>query len=780
MTALELLEHINPAGLAYQEWLAVGMALKDEGFTAADWDAWSRQDPRYKERDCFSRWDGFRGSATPVTAGTLVALAKAQGWTPPAAVRDPGRALDWDEVIHFKTEDKPVVDLDWLEERPVAAPDAWDPVAQIRTYLSTLFEAHEYVGYVAESYTDEAGKHLPKRGSYSRTAGELIQALSRYNSVEEALGDYDQAVGVWVRFNPLDGHGVADANVTRFRYCLVESDAESIERQAAFYRELELPVAVLVHSGNKSLHAIVRVDATSKEEYRERVNFLYDLCKKHGFPVDPNNKNPSRLSRLPGVQRGENRQFIVGINEGKESWAQWKEFIEQANDSLPDIEPIASVFGNPPPLADALIEGMLRKRHKMLVAGPSKAGKSFLLLQLAIAVAEGGDWIGFPCQQGRVLYVNLELDKASCINRIVTLYNTLGRAPRHLDALDVWHLRGSAAPLDKLAPKLIRRALKRDYTLVIIDPIYKVLTGSEKEAEDMALFCNQFDNICMQLGAATVYCHHHSKGQQGQKASIDRSSGSGVFARDPDAILDLIELNVPQAARETATDQEVRARLAGLLDTMLPDWRTVVPEDEQVTGKALRKAVAGLLSHEAMLTLSEAENAVRAVCEAQTGWRIEATLREFREFPPKHVWFRYPVHRVDETGILQDAHADGEEAPWEARKRDRRDAKGQGKKGTGDNPIHAVELAHANLAGLSGESSVPLSDLVDVAGLSMAAVEKAVANSGTLVKLAGGVITTRAAVLGGLTEALSSGKTLTEYAASAGVSERTIRRWQKT
>jgi hypothetical protein len=90
-----------------------------------------------------------------------------------------------------------------------------------------------------------------------------------------------------------------------------------------------------------------------------------------------------------------------------------------------------------------------------------------------------------------------------------------------------------------------------------------------------------------------------------------------------------------------------------------------------------------------------------------------------------------------------------------------------------------VELAHANLAGLSGESAVPLSDLVDVAGLSMSAVEKAVGNSGTLVKLSDGAITTRAAVLAGMEVALAAGQTLTEYAKTIGLTDRTIRRWQK-
>ena len=40
-----LLDYIDPRELNYQEWLAVGMALKEAGYDAADWENWSRRDP---------------------------------------------------------------------------------------------------------------------------------------------------------------------------------------------------------------------------------------------------------------------------------------------------------------------------------------------------------------------------------------------------------------------------------------------------------------------------------------------------------------------------------------------------------------------------------------------------------------------------------------------------------------------------------------------------------------------------------------------------------------
>ena len=77
LNLLEILEHINPAVLDYQEWVNVGMALKDEGYSCNDWDNWSKKDfARYHSGDCEKKWETFNGSASPVTAGTIVQYAK--------------------------------------------------------------------------------------------------------------------------------------------------------------------------------------------------------------------------------------------------------------------------------------------------------------------------------------------------------------------------------------------------------------------------------------------------------------------------------------------------------------------------------------------------------------------------------------------------------------------------------------------------------------------------------------------------------------------------------
>lgn len=705
----ELLNHIDPSRLAYQDWLAVGMALHHEGEPCGLWDEWSARDSRYRTGECARKWAGFHGSGTPVTAGTIADLARQQGWR--------GRelsALDWDSVIENPDELAPIVDTTWLEDAEVVAPadSEWNPTSEIVAYLSTLFSAEEYVGYVMESWRDDSGRCLPKKGSYSRTAGELIAELSRYGGdVSKVLGDYDPEAGAWIRFNPLDGQGVRDDNVTSFRYALIESDTLPIERQAAIYEKLELPVAALVHSGKKSLHAIVRVSATSREEYRERVNYLHAVCQRNGLEIDGANKNPSRLSRLPGIWRDGSKQYLVATNTGKASWEEWKAFVDEANDSLPDFENLADVFGDLPPLAPPLIDGILREGHKMLLAGPSKAGKSFMLLQLAIAIAEGRQWLGWTCAPGPVLYINLELDRASCLHRLKALYDAHGWAPRNVANIDLWNLRGKATAMDSLAPKLIRRALKKRYKAVIIDPLYKVGTGDENAADKITALFNQIDRVCVELKTAVVCCHHHSKGAQGQKSSKDRASGSGVFAREPDAVIDLIELIVTKSLRAQIVNRAVCDAVGSWLDSHHAGWRGFISQDDALVAE---KLLAAAKEQYKPLPYSEVELDRVARNAADTaalisGWRMEGTLREFPPFEHQRFFFRHPIHVMDRDMLLADAKADGEEPPWSGSYRDK-------KKEQKISDADRIAIAYQSASDLGAED-VRIADLADELGV---------------------------------------------------------------
>lgn len=659
---LELLDYINPSELSYQEWTNVGMALKHEGYEASDWDSWSAQDSeRYKRGECFTKWNSFNETAGDiVTGGTIFDYAKKGGFVPPKKIDPNEGVLDWEDEIGN------IIDKDSIDSIELHEPSdsSWNPANELIRYLTTLFDTDEYVGFVVSSIENEKGKFIPgNRGNFRMTAGQIVEGLHSCNGdIGAVIGDYNQAAGAWIRFNPLNGEGVRNTDIASFKYALVESDSLDIGKQLSIIHQLELPVAAVVYSGAKSIHAIVKVDASDNKEYRERVSYLYKICDKNGLEVDSQNKNPSRLSRMPGCVRGEHKQFIIETNTGKETWSDWVEWVESMNDDLPDEENLADVLFNLPDYAEELIEGILRQGHKMLLVGPSKSGKSFSLIELCIAIAEGTKWMGRQCKQGDVLYVNFELDRASCLHRFKDVYQTLGLTPNNANRIFIWNLRGKTPALDQLVPKLIRRAEKKKYIAVVVDPIYKVITGDENSASEMAKFCNQFDKIADALGASVIYAHHHSKGAQGGKKSMDRASGSGVFARDPDALLDMIELDMSKEVKEHFINEARVEAMHAVLDKYVPKWRTYIYQTKKTDDhdfEAMNDYCAEMLGFEQMNELQYLTELKVDEAKHITALQISGTLREFATFDPINCFFKYPIHFLDNGNLLKGCRPEG-------------------------------------------------------------------------------------------------------------------------
>ena len=144
-----------------------------------------------------------------------------------------------------------------------------------------------------------------------------------------------------------------------------------------------------------------------------------------------------------------------------------------------------------------------------------------------------------PVKQSKVLYLDFELKKYFGTDRIKRVAKATFNGeikPNH--HLDYWPLRGHRAELLDLLTKI--RAEKREYDLIILDPYYKLATGiDENDAKAVGEIVNLIEDFSEETGAAIVFAHHFSKGNKSETDHIDRASGSGVFARDPDAILTL-------------------------------------------------------------------------------------------------------------------------------------------------------------------------------------------------------------------------------------------------
>ena len=204
----------------------------------------------------------------------------------------------------------------------------------------------------------------------------------------------------------------------------------------------------------------------------------------------------------------------------------------------PDTISAAELLASPPVIPAVLIAGILYQGGTMLISGPSKSHKTYTMLDQAIALATGQQWLGFATVQTPVLYLNLELQgfaTATRVDHICKARNVAFPANLHL-----WNLRGRSVSLAELKIRLDRKIRQLGAGVVMIDPHYKVssVSGMEENSnDDQGALLAALESICTLNSAALVLSHHFAKGDASAKNAIDRASGGGVFARWGDVML---------------------------------------------------------------------------------------------------------------------------------------------------------------------------------------------------------------------------------------------------
>jgi hypothetical protein len=208
------------------------------------------------------------------------------------------------------------------------------------------------------------------------------------------------------------------------------------------------------------------------------------------------------------------------------------------SDKKPKCMSMARFVSEPPVTPSVLINGLLYQGGKLTIGGSSKSYKTWMLLQLALCVSHGLPWIGFETIKSNVLYLNFELQDHSMHKRIVRTAQALGMPVP--DNSDILNLRGRSSKASQMIKEVALSSRQKEYALIIIDPVYKLLGElDENSARDITRLMNEVESLSLESGAAVAFGSHFSKGNQAAKESMDRISGSGVFGRDPDAILTL-------------------------------------------------------------------------------------------------------------------------------------------------------------------------------------------------------------------------------------------------
>lgn len=338
LSALEGLANVADGAISYDEFFRIIAAAKSAGVDDADIHAFCSRSQKYRPGEIQKKIESFRREGGGVTVAFLIAKAKELGvWTPPRdgyrgdgsiggapkprkQALQPSARASWPKARKISTASIPDIELP-------GACDDFQLFCDRVTWFSEVFPPT-----VAEVYDSDASQLI---GLCPATTTTLCMRSAAYVDAvvaqewDEQLIPYDVERGMWCAINPfIDPAGSrSDANVADFRHMLIEVDKGMTAGQSLVCMiAIGLPVTAYTTSGNKSVHALVRIDAESDAQYRERVRTVFSWLDALGFPFDPSTGNPSRLTRPAGFRRGGSAQRLIGVHSHDKdySWAKFR------------------------------------------------------------------------------------------------------------------------------------------------------------------------------------------------------------------------------------------------------------------------------------------------------------------------------------------------------------------------------------------------------------------------------------------------------------------------
>lgn len=192
-----------------------------------------------------------------------------------------------------------------------------------------------------------------------------------------------------------------------------------------------------------------------------------------------------------------------------------------------------------------LIHKFIPATGTVMLCGPPKEGKSFLALQIAMAIAEGTPFLGRPSIKSKVLYLQLDNPTDVWVNRLNDLKACDIELPNNLIIPDPFE----ADYKDKLDivknPEdlvyLVNMCSEVDPAFIVLDTLFDINGGRENDASDVRLLYNGILELCRTRSVLLIHHTHKLSPPPGQKiqhriSPVDAARGSSAMAGKMNAV----------------------------------------------------------------------------------------------------------------------------------------------------------------------------------------------------------------------------------------------------
>lgn len=204
------------------------------------------------------------------------------------------------------------------------------------------------------------------------------------------------------------------------------------------------------------------------------------------------------------------------------------------------VKSVRQLLNENPDLRRPVIHGLLREGETMNVIASPKVGKSWLITDLALAIATGRMWLDtFECERGDVLIIDNELHSETSANRVPKVMRARGIPLDEIaDRVFVANVRGRLKDIFGLG-EYFQQLPSGRFKLIALDAFYRFMPRDSDENDNgtMAQVYNHLDCFAARLGCAFALVHHSSKGNQSGKSVTDVGAGAGSQSRATDTHL---------------------------------------------------------------------------------------------------------------------------------------------------------------------------------------------------------------------------------------------------
>ena len=489
------------------------------------------------------------------------------------------------------------------EKKPVRFPARTRKAIEIPEGSAEMFLAHLSHNYTPEDYVLISGGE-----SHDRFKGELWCVGDLIDELEgtpdrrfwETLGQAKD--GLYIKINPIkpdwkNTHskenrcgpkgifettdGTPATDVANFSLVVFEGDDTpdkpfSPKEQIRVMQESGVPVKAIISSGDASLHFHVAIDAgKDRTLYQQRVNIVKDhvapIAERDGYTFDVT-QDEVRWTRAGGglrLRRGKKHGHTPLGQDGKGAIqrvvalydAQWEdpEPIDKSADLFHSLIISTKDILKEQTESPYLINGLIREGELGVTAAPTKIGKTWFQMEMALHIASGKEFLGMTIDKPRsVLFINAELKSITFGIRTKWLMERCNITSEDIgDRYYSATLRAHSYSLAELI-RILKRGYEQgnyNFSAIFIDPIYKIYGDLDENSNtDMAALMTCLIQFAEVSNATIFLTDHHAKGARDWLIHYEQMAGAGTKQRAPDTIVNLAPLQDKATSQEEEPD----------------------------------------------------------------------------------------------------------------------------------------------------------------------------------------------------------------------------------